>query len=131
MPRVGHFTGTLRCSDCTGVAINLILGADWKGTYRYQMTETHVGEGGARRTVESQGMWQRVRGTAIDPDAVVYQLNPDRPEALRNFAVLDEWRIRQLDRDGTALEPLPDYVLTRSDRRAGESEPDEPAATHR
>lgn len=129
LPLVGHFTGMRPCADCRGVETDLMLRAGWSGDYHYQLRETHIAPNGARRTLDSQGTWRRTRGTAVDAEAVVYQLDTDRPGAQRLFVVLDEWRIREVDAAGAALEPPGDYVLTRIDRRNPPPDSDKPPAT--
>jgi hypothetical protein len=126
LPLVGHFTGVLPCADCRAVEIELMLRADWSGTYRYQLRETRVAADGGRHTLDAQGTWRRTRGTAVDAEAVVYQLDTDRPDAPRLFVVLDEWRIRAVDANGAVPQPPGDYVLTRIDRRGPAADQHDP-----
>ncbi len=127
LPLVGHFSGVLPCGDCGGIETDLILRADWHGTYHYQLRETHVAADGVRRTFDSQGVWRRRRGTSVDPEAVVYQLDTAGSQPQRLFIVLDEWRIRAVDPNGVVLEPSGAYVLTRTDRRGPPPDSGEPA----
>lgn len=100
LPRVGRFAGVLPCADCPGVRAELTLASDWDGRYRYRLVEARL-DGGD--TLESEGTWTVLRGTPDAPDAVVYQLDPDRAGYRRHFIVLDERRIRLLDE---ALSPV-------------------------
>ena len=58
------------------------------------------------------GDWTTLRGDAVDPDASVYQLNPDHPETQRNFLrVGDDLELKVLDRDMKRWGPgLPDTL---------------------
>lgn len=114
LPLVGRFVGPLPCGDCSAVETELTLAGDWDGRALYHMKETYVGAPGGTRTVESDGTWTSVRGTAFDRTAKVYQLDPGSGAA-RNFVVVDERTIRLLDAD---LQPLPSSLpstLTRVD----------------
>jgi copper homeostasis protein (lipoprotein) len=114
LPLVGRFVGTLPCADCSGIETELTLAGDWDGRALYPLKETYVGAPGGNRTVESDGTWISERGTAFDPAAKVYQLDPGTG-ATRSFVVVDERTIRLLDAD---LQPLPSSVpstLTRTD----------------
>lgn len=98
-PLVLRFAGDLPCADCPGIRTELVLtrkGKGWaEGTY--SLTETYLERGPARVTT---GDWTTLRGDAVDPDATVYQLNPDRTEAQRNFLrVGDDLELKVLDRD--------------------------------
>jgi len=117
LPLVGRFAGTLPCADCAGIDTELTLAADWDGHYLYHLKETFVGARDGGRTVETEGSWTTLRAGASQPDATVYQLNPDRPAEGRNFVVVDERTIRLL---GPDLQPLPSTLpayLTRVDAR--------------
>ncbi|MDX2167326.1 MAG: copper resistance protein NlpE [Deltaproteobacteria bacterium] len=114
LPLVGRFAGTLPCADCSGVETELTLASDWDGRSLYHLKETYVGAPGGPRSVETDGVWISLRGTAVDPTAKVYRLDPESA-APRSFVVIDERTIRLLDAD---LQPLPSSVpstLTRAD----------------
>lgn len=100
---LGPFVGVLPCADCPGVRTELTLtrkGQHWaEGTYRLQ--ETYLGREGSLVTT---GEWTTLRGDAEDEDAVVYELNPDKPDKAVRFAKDGERQVRLLDRE---MRPLP------------------------
>jgi hypothetical protein len=56
-----------------------------------------VAQGGAK--VARTGKWAIVRGAKTNPDAMVYQLDPDKPQASVSFQVVDQNLLHLLDRD--------------------------------
>jgi len=97
---VGVFEGTLPCADCEGVRTRLTLWASGPHDFtdaRYALAETYLGTREARR-FRSEGTWTLLRGDADDPDATVYQLDPEKGDDARSFYVVDERHLEQLDR---------------------------------
>lgn len=105
------FEGVLPCADCPGLKTELVLtpkGEGWaEGTYR--LTETYLERSGPMVTT---GQWTTLRGDAVDPDATVYQLDPDKPQGSRLFLrVGQDEAVRILDGDMRTLPPgLPDRL---------------------
>jgi hypothetical protein len=98
-PMVLRYAGDLPCADCPGVRTELTLTRKAKGWAegRYSLSETYLERGGPRVTT---GDWTTLRGDAVDPDASVYQLDPDHPETQRNFLrVGDDVELKALDKD--------------------------------
>lgn len=99
----GTFAGTLPCADCPGIDTRLVLAAD--GTYT--ITETYQ-----ERPVEplkGDGTW-----TVEDGDQRL-RLDPNSKSSDdRLFAILSPDEIRQLDRDGKAIESALPYNLKRT-----------------
>jgi hypothetical protein len=56
-----------------------------------------IAQGGAK--VARTGKWAIVRGAKTNPDAMVYQLDPDKPQASVSFQVVDQNLLHLLDRD--------------------------------
>jgi len=100
---LGPYVGVLPCADCPGVRTELTLrrkAAGWaEGAYK--LTETYLDRGPPEVT---QGEWTTLRGDAVNEDAVVYELDPDKPDRARHFEKVDEKSVRALSRD---LEPPP------------------------
>ncbi|WP_111655872.1 copper resistance protein NlpE N-terminal domain-containing protein [Isoalcanivorax indicus] len=89
------YRGILPCPDCDGLDVELVLDHQEK---IYRVTETRLAENGTPDTAQrSVGQWRRVTGNDTDPDAVIYQLDFDRPGSTRNFLRLDDDRIKLLD----------------------------------
>lgn len=98
-PMVLRYAGDLPCADCPGIRTELTLTRKAKGWAEgsYSLSETYLERGGPRVTT---GDWTTLRGDAADPDATVYQLNPDDTEEQRNFLrVGDDRELKALDRD--------------------------------
>lgn len=98
---LGPFAGVLPCADCPGLATVLTLtrkGQGWaEGRYRLEETT-------AAGPVVLLGEWTTLRGDAADDDAVVYQLDPDRPQASRYFKKVGDRAVRLLDADLKEIE---------------------------
>jgi copper homeostasis protein (lipoprotein) len=98
-PMVLRYAGDLPCADCPGIRTELVLTRKAKGWAEgsYRLTETYLERGGPKVTT---GDWTTLRGDAVDPDASVYQLDPDVTERQRNFLrVGDDVELKALDRD--------------------------------
>jgi hypothetical protein len=67
--------------------------------------------------VERGGKWTTVRGTKTKPDAVVYQLDPDKTQGAVSFLKEDENILNLLDRDQSLMVGNPSWSYTLS--RAG------------
>jgi len=112
-PMVLRFGGMLPCAGCPGIATELTLtrgGVGYaEGTYRLE--ETYLGRGPQVTT----GEWTTLRGDAADPDAAVYELDPDHPERARHFKRLGADRALQaLNRE---LKPWPGRAPDRLQRK--------------
>jgi hypothetical protein len=67
-------------------------------TNRYAVKETNMfSQPGT--TTESEGKWIMVRGTKTNPDAMVFQLNPDKPEIALKCLRLNDNLLHILDAD--------------------------------
>ena len=98
-PMVLRYAGDLPCADCPGIRTELTLTRKAKGWAEgsYSLSETYLERGGPKVIT---GDWTTLRGDAVDPDASVYQLNPDDTERQRNFLrVGDDLELKALDRD--------------------------------
>lgn len=58
---------------------------------------------GGGTSVEAAGKWAIVKGSKTNPEAVVYQLNPDRPEISLSFIKMDENVIHLLYSDKSLM----------------------------
>ena len=98
-PMVLRYAGVLPCADCPGIRTELTLTRKAKGWAEgsYSLSETYLERGGPHVTT---GDWTTLRGDAVDPDASVYQLDPDHTERQRNFLrVGDDVELKALDKD--------------------------------
>src|SRR5262245_35791656 len=88
------YEGVLPCADCQGIRTELTF---FEEDSTYKLMETYLGTTEGERTVESDGKWILRRPLRRDPEATVYQLDPDKPDKARSFLVVAEGQIRQLD----------------------------------
>lgn len=102
---VGAFAGDLPCADCPGMATTLTLVRKDSGWAegRYLMVQDYRER--AVPPLVTTGEWTTLRGAADDPDATVYQLDPDNPEGSQNFRKEGAGRVRALTQ---ALRPFPE-----------------------
>ncbi len=113
-PLVLTFEGVLPCADCSGIRTTLVLtrrGAGWaEGTYR--LTEAYIDRGSP---IVTTGDWTTLRGSAMDDDDTVYELNPDQADRARHYLRLgDDAALRALTRD---LKPWPKGMPDRLERK--------------
>lgn len=90
------FTGVLHCPDCEGLRVHLRLDP---AEHIYHTREERLGDGPAAPQMAT-GVWQMIHGTEENPDAIVYQLGGNRPEAARHFLRLDDDHLKLLDDQG-------------------------------
>jgi hypothetical protein len=80
------------------------------------------------KSIDMAGRWAIVKGAKTDPNAVVYQLNPDSQQAAVYFLKLDENIIHVLDRDLSMMvgNAAWSFTLNRTDRAAAKQVPSQP-----
>jgi hypothetical protein len=122
----GYFEGRSPCQEivrlldasgrdeCIKIKWQLIL-------YRDPTTlapTTYALGGFAWRNPPKTGKWAIVKGTKEDPNAVVYQLDPDLPQGFLSFLKADDNILMFLDRDRNLLvgNSRFSYTLNRSTR---------------
>ncbi len=101
-----RFVGVLPCDDCDGVRTELLLRSD--GTFR--LTETYLGRIASRPVVEA-GKWTTLRGNARDLDAVVYRINYDKLTTARNYLLLPDGNVKQVEENQEAFPNALNYTL--------------------
>lgn len=97
---VGKFFGVLPCADCSGINETLLLyakSATELVATRYQLQMVYRGTRNGDKTMQETGEWTVLRGTRTDPDAVVYQLNPEKPAEMSNYLLTGD-SLTPLDR---------------------------------
>jgi copper homeostasis protein (lipoprotein) len=111
---IGTFIGVLPCADCAGIKTVLRLYTETSGRpTRYEASETYLATKDGDRSFERTGRWTIMRGSANDPDATVYQLDFDQPNALRNFLKAGDSELRLLDREQRDIPSLNPHSLLR------------------
>ena len=100
---------------CQRVKIRLDLYRDLEGSpSRYVLHRIYVGQGDDVTTTE--GKWTISRGTAADPDAIVYELDSNTPQEFRSFFVADDNILLFLDQDRRLMVGNPSESFTLSRR---------------
>ncbi len=111
---VGVFAGDLPCADCPGMATRLTLVRKDSGWAegRYLLTQAYR-ERDVPPLVRT-GDWTTLRGDAENPDAVVYQLDPDKDNGGELFRKEGEQTVRALT---PAMRPFPAGMPQTLERR--------------
>jgi copper homeostasis protein (lipoprotein) len=113
----GVYKGTMPCADCSGLDTVLRLYAKGKfdTTYAfYVRTQTYRGAPHGDVTFADRGEWTVLRGDAADPDATVYQLNPDDEQHSEALLVQEKGAaLKQLDRDLKPIDTTMNVTLKR------------------
>ena len=116
---LGPFVGTTPCADCPGIATELTLTRKdpytAEGSYRLRMTYLERGP-----PLESAGDWTTLRGTPQDPDATVYELNPDEPGQEQYWLKVGDDRVTMLDRDLNPIQSDLNFTLDLAACRLGQ-----------
>jgi hypothetical protein len=98
-PLFAVFESRIPCADCQTIKFALVLYRDRASgaPSTYRLARVHVGKGD-ERTV-SEGTWRMARGTKLDPQALVYQLDANAPVEFRAFWAIGRDLLFILDRD--------------------------------
>lgn len=114
---LGVYKGTLPCADCSGLDTQLRLYAKGKfdTTYAFFVrTHTYRGAPHGDVTFSDRGDWTVLRGDATNPNATVYQLNPDNAQGSESLLLTDNGdALVQLDRDQKPIETKMNLTLRR------------------
>jgi hypothetical protein len=92
------FESRIPCLDCQAIKFGLALYRGRDGApSTYRMARVYVAKGN-ERTV-NEGAWSVARGTKLDPQAPLVQLDGNAPAEFRAFWVIGENILFILDRD--------------------------------
>jgi hypothetical protein len=69
---------------------------------RFSVKETNMYSQPGTRT-ESEGEWTIIQGTKTNPNAVLYQLNPGKPEITLSFIKLSDDLLHVVDHEGRLM----------------------------
>jgi putative hemolysin len=110
---LGTFVGRLPCADCSGIAEQLTLYQDdaaaTAGTYL--LKDTYLGKTVAPRV--AKGTWRVVRGSAKDPDARVFRLDPAGPGQPQYYLAAGLNSLKPLDAERNEIAAPVDMTLRR------------------
>ncbi|NWF50309.1 MAG: copper resistance protein NlpE N-terminal domain-containing protein [Ignavibacteriaceae bacterium] len=108
------YEGILPCADCKGIKIELVLMGDYStADFTYKMHETYLSTAEGDKTYKSEGRFIILRGDKVNSEAIVYQLDPDKEESLKNFLVVNENEIKLLDKEMNVIISRLNYSLFR------------------
>jgi len=99
------YEGILPCADCEGLKTELTLNRD----LTYNLKETYLATRDGDKTFTSSGKWRKIK----DGKGDLIQLNYDKPKKLYNFRVLDEDRLKVVDKQGKDISCPFNLVLTK------------------
>lgn len=99
-PIFAVFESRLPCADCEKIKFALVLYRDsaTKAPTTYKLARVYVARSPEDRIVVD-GTWAITRGTTLDPDAVVYQLDTHAPPEFRSFWAIGRDILFILDQD--------------------------------
>jgi putative hemolysin len=110
---LGIFVGQLPCADCSGIEEQLSLyqddAAGTAGTY--VLKDTYLGKSVAPRV--AKGAWRLVRGSAKDPDARVFRLDPIGSGQEQYYLAADINALKPLDAERKEITAPVDMTLRR------------------
>lgn len=114
---IGHYKGTLPCADCSGLDTELRLYAKGK----FDMTDAFYVETSTYRATRNgdvsysdRGLWTMLKGSAADPNATVYQLNPDKPSGAQAYLLKENGEaLESLDRELKPIDTKMNLTLRR------------------
>jgi copper homeostasis protein (lipoprotein) len=107
----GHFTGLLPCADCPGIHVDLSL---YSGPATYELKQTYESSRHGNPTYTEQGTWLIERGTAKDPQAIVYELHPAHSQSKQFYLRSDKSTLLLLDANREELPPSLPHTLKRT-----------------
>ncbi|TFH84972.1 copper resistance protein [Billgrantia azerbaijanica] len=94
------FQGTLPCRNCAGIDLDVRLVGDEQSapderTFTLQASYREHPQDPPDENYE--GNWEVISGTAVDPDATVYELTPDGEGQVYYFLRVDESTLELID----------------------------------
>lgn len=98
MHLLGTFQGTMPCADCSGIITTLTLYTKAPHDFTeaiYKLNSKYIDRG----SFTSYGSWLLLRGRPGDPDATVYELDPDKSSGKQYYLRVDENKLQPLSRD--------------------------------
>ncbi len=105
--------GVLPCDDCEGIDTELTLVSSGMTGFgaTYTLKQRYLGSDNEREVQTRSGDWVVTRGNQVDPQAVIYRLDPDSAESCMSFQVIGNDRLRQLNCNGQAIDTTQNVEL--------------------
>ncbi|MGR4070254.1 copper resistance protein NlpE [Halomonas sp. LR3S48] len=94
------YQGTLPCRNCAGIDLNVTLRGDEQASLEertFDLRASYQEHPQEPPDEEYAGNWEVLSGTAVDPDATVYELTPDGEGQIYYFLRVDEQTLELID----------------------------------
>jgi putative hemolysin len=108
---MGTWRGTTPCADCSGIITTLMLYQKEPNNFIdaiYRLQLKYIDRG----SFTQYGEWTVLRGRPGDPNATVYQLDPDK-SGKQYYLRVDEDTLQQLDGDMKPIDSKLNFTLKR------------------
>jgi putative hemolysin len=112
MQVMGTWRGTTPCADCSGIITMLTLYTKAPNDYRdalYRLQMKYIDRG----SFTTYGEWTVLRGRLGDPNATVYQLDPDK-QGKQYYLRVDDNTLQQLDANMKPIDSSLNFTLKRT-----------------
>lgn len=107
----GTWQGTTPCADCSGIINTLTLYQKAPNDFTDAVYRLHL-KYIDRGSFTNYGTWTILRGRPADPDATVYQLDPDK-QGKQYYLRVDDDTLQQLDGDMKPIDSKMNFTLKR------------------
>ncbi|NIC07073.1 copper resistance protein NlpE N-terminal domain-containing protein [Billgrantia bachuensis] len=94
------YQGTLPCRNCAGIDLNVTLRGDEQAALEertFDLRASYQEHPQEPPDEEYSGNWEVLSGTAVDPDATVYELTPDGEGQIYYFLRVDDQTLELID----------------------------------
>lgn len=94
------YQGTLPCRNCAGIDLNVTLRGDEQAALEertFDLRASYQEHPQEPPDEEYAGNWEVLSGTAVDPDATVYELTPDGEGQIYYFLRVDDQTLELID----------------------------------
>ena len=125
---LGTWQGTTPCADCSGIITTLTLYVKAPNDYTdavYRLQLKYIDRG----SFTKYGEWTILRGRPGDPDATVYQLDPDK-QGKQYYLRVDDDTLQQLDGDMKPIDSKLNFTLKRIGGAQGKTGMPNPASVN-
>lgn len=121
---LGTWQGTTPCADCSGIITTLTLYTKAPNDFIdaiYRLNMKYIDRG----SFSNYGEWTVLRGMPGNPDATVYQLDPDKPGSGQYYLRVDDDTLQQLDHEMKPIDSKLNFTLKRigTSQKAGLANP--------
>lgn len=108
------YSGMLPCADCSGIRTTLTLYRDqFDAPTRFQLREEYLQGSSVGLTAVERGDWSQEIRVKDDRQMELYTINPETPDAKRQYLRDAVNAVEQLDQNGELIESNLNYRLLR------------------